>query len=166
MPINEERARSTISNFCDEFPGLCQLKIIYAPTQEDFYGSKASVEALGYQIKGAFLPKRGELHLPLANFRDAGDLRKSLQHEALGHLGTLTLTGDDKRQLLEVISAARQSPSLQGDWAKVDKAYAGESELMNYCVMHSGSSYAYRLASPDRLFLKSLSSQTAMKGSL
>lgn len=130
MPITEERARSTISNFCDEFPGLSQLKIIYAPTQEDFYGSKASVEALGYQIKGAFLPKRGELHLPLANFRDSGDLRKSLQHEALGHFGTLTFTSSEKRDLLEVITSSRQSASMNGDWAKVDKAYAGQSELM------------------------------------
>jgi hypothetical protein len=129
MPITEEQADGAIYAFYNEFPGLSGLSISHRPTQESFYGNKASIAAVG-TIKGAFLPKRGEIHLPLANFRDIGDLRKSLQHEALGHFGTLTFTGDDKRQLLEVISAARQSPSLQGDWAKVDKAYNGQPELM------------------------------------
>lgn len=129
MPITEEQADGAIYAFYNEFPGLSGLSISHRPTQESFYGNKASIEAVG-TIKGAFLPKRGEIHLPLANFRDIGDLRKSLQHEALGHFGTLTFTGDEKRQLLEVIITARQSPSLQGDWAKVDKAYTGQTELM------------------------------------
>jgi len=129
MPITEEQADGAIHAFYNEFPGLSGLNISHRPTQESFYGNKASIEAVG-TIKGAFLPKRGEVHLPLANFRDVGDLRKSLQHEALGHFGTLTFTGSEKRDLLEVIIAARQSPSMKGDWAKVDKAYAGQSELM------------------------------------
>ena len=129
MPITEEQADGEIHAFYNEFPGLSGLQISHRPTQESFYGNKASIEAVG-TIKGAFLPKRGEVHLPLANFRDVGDLRKSLQHEALGHYGTLTFTGSEKRDLLEVIIAARQSPSLQDEWAKVDKAYAGQSELM------------------------------------
>lgn len=129
MPITEEQADGAIHAFYNEFPGLSGLNISHRPTQESFYGNKASIEAVG-TIKGAFLPKRGEVHLPLANFRDVGDLRKSLQHEALGHYGTLTFTGSEKRDLLEVIITARQSPSLQGDWATVDKAYAGQSELM------------------------------------
>ncbi len=129
MPITEDQADGAIHAFYNEFPGLSGLNISHRPTQESFYGNKASIEAVG-TIKGAFLPKRGEVHLPLANFRDVGDLRKSLQHEALGHYGTLTFIGSEKRDLLEVIITARQSPSLQGDWATVDKAYAGQSELM------------------------------------
>ena len=129
MPVTKEQADGAIHAFYNEFPGLSGLNISHRPTQESFYGNKASIEAVG-TIKGAFLPKRGEVHLPLANFRDVGDLRKSLQHEALGHFGTLTFTGSEKRDLLEVIIAARQSPSMKGDWAKVDKDYAGQSELM------------------------------------
>lgn len=41
-----------------------------------------------------------------------------------------TVRKDLTTTLLEVIIAARQSPSMKGDWAKVDKAYAGQSELM------------------------------------
>ena len=129
MPITEEQADGAIAAFYNEFRGLSGLKISHRPTQESFYGNKAGIEAVG-AIKGAFLPKLGEVHLPLANFHNEGDFRKSLQHEALGHFGTLTFTGAEKRDLLEVIIAARQSPSMKGDWAKVDKAYAGQSELM------------------------------------
>ena len=130
MPVTKEQADGAIHAFYNEFPGLSGLKIIHRPTQEHFYGAKGSVEALGFAIKGAFLPRQGHIHLALANFHNEGDLRKSLQHEALGHFGTLTFTGSEKRDLLEVIIAARQSPSLQDEWAKVDKAYAGQSELM------------------------------------
>jgi len=130
MPVTKEQADGAIHAFYNEFPGLSGLKIIHRPTQEHFYGAKGSVEALGFAIKGAFLPRQGHIHLALANFHNEGDLRKSLQHEALGHFGTLTYTSSEKRDLLEVIIAARQSPSMKGDWAKVDKAYAGQSELM------------------------------------
>jgi hypothetical protein len=130
MPITKEQADGEIHAFNNEFPGLSGLKIIHRPTQEHFYGAKGSVEALGFAIKGAFLPRQGHIHLALANFHNEGDLRKSLKHEALGHFGTLTFTGSEKRDLLEVIIAARRSPSMKGDWARVDKAYAGQSELM------------------------------------
>ena len=85
MPISELDADGAIQAFYDEFPGLSGLRIIHAASQESFYGHNASVTALGFRIKGAFLPKTRELHLPLANFRDLGYLRQSLQHEALGH---------------------------------------------------------------------------------
>lgn len=130
MPITEDQADGTIAAFYNEFQGLSGLQIFHEPTQERFYGTKGSVENLGYEIKGAFLPAQGHIHLALANFHNEGDLRKSLQHEALGHFGALTFTSTEKRDLLEVIIAARQSPSMKGDWAKVDKAYAGQSELM------------------------------------
>lgn len=129
MPITEDEADVAIQAFYNEFRGLHGLNILHRPTQESFYGNNASIEAVG-TIKGAFLPRQGAVHLPLANFRDARDLRKSLQHEALGHYGTLTFTGPQKLELLEVIIAARQSPSMKGDWEKVDKAYAGQSDLM------------------------------------
>ena len=129
MPINEDQARRTISDFCEEFPGLALLSIIYATKQEDFYGNTASIEAVG-TIKGAFLPKAGELHLPLANFHNTRDLRKSLQHEALGHYATLTFTEIEKRDLLKAIIAARQSSSLQEAWAKVEKTYQGQSDML------------------------------------
>ena len=83
MPITEDQADGAIHAFYNEFPGLSGLNISHRPTQESFYGNKASIEAVG-TIKGAFLPKRGEVHLPLANFRDVGDLRNPSNTKPLG----------------------------------------------------------------------------------
>lgn len=133
MGVTEEEADREILAFYNEFKGLKGpngLRIIYRPNQESFYGEKGSVESLGFTIKGAFLPRSRELHLPLANFCDAGDLRQTLQHEALGHYGSLTFTDPEKRRLLEVIVEGRQSPSMAADWAKIDGLYAGESDSM------------------------------------
>ena len=138
MPISELDADGAIQAFYDEFPGLSGLHIIHAPSQESFYGHNASVTALGFRIKGAFLPKTRELHLPLANFRDLGELRQSLQHEALGHYGLLTFTNAEKRALLSLIILARDAPSMQRDWDHVERAYAEQSDLMKaeevYCL--------------------------------
>ena len=78
------------------------------PLKEHFYGQKGSVEGLGYEIKGAFLPKQGEVHLPLAIFYNEGDLCRSLQHETLRHFGTFTFTGAGNSET--IISRARKFP--------------------------------------------------------
>lgn len=129
LSITPGEADVVIDAFYNEFQGLSDLKIGHRPTQESYYGPRATVQAVG-EIKGAFLPARGEVHLPLSNFRDVRDLRRSLQHEVLGHYATLTFSAADKRALLEVIALARHSPSLETVWGKVDRAYVGQSESM------------------------------------
>jgi hypothetical protein len=112
MAISESQADRAIADFYNEFAGLSSLRIVHRPTQEHFYGTTGSVAALGYKIKGAFLPRQGLIHLALANFHNAGDLRKSLQHEGLGHFGTLTFTEAEKRNRLNAIILGRQSLSM------------------------------------------------------
>lgn len=129
VSITPAEADVVIDAFYNEFQGLSGLKIGHRPTQESYYGSRASIRTIG-EIKGAFLPARGEVHLPLSNFRDVRDLRRSLQHEVLGHYATLTFNAADKRALLEVIALSRHVPSLEGDWGRVDRAYVGQSESM------------------------------------
>ena len=129
VSITPGEADVVIDAFYNEFQGLSGLKIGHRPTQESYYGSEASIRAVG-RIKGAFLPARGEVHLPLSNFRDVRDLRRTLQHEVLGHYATLTFNAADKRGLLEVIAGSRHTPSLEAVWGTVDRVYAGQSESM------------------------------------
>lgn len=131
MGITGEVADGVIREFYNEFPSVYgHIGISYRETQEDYYGPKGSIENVGGRIKGAFLPRSREVHLPLANFRDAGDLRKSLRHEVLGHYGTLTFTASDKRALLEVIAASRAVPSLKAGWDFVNQNYRGLGDMM------------------------------------
>lgn len=130
MAVTGEEADSVIHEFYNENPGIGHLTILHAPAQEDFYGPENSVEKYGAKIKGAFLPVQRAVQLPLASFRDVGDIRKSLRHEIYGHYGILTLNASDKRSLLEVIIEARQSPSIKAGWAAIDRAYANHSELL------------------------------------
>lgn len=129
MTITTEEADAEIHAFLKEFQGGSHLNFINRPRQEDFYGPNASIDSFG-ELKGGFLPTTRDVHLPLANFRDIEDFRQTLRHETLGHFGLLTFTEPQKRELLEAIIAARQSPSMKSDWEKIDKAYPGESDLM------------------------------------
>lgn len=132
MAISTIEATRTIDEFVKTYPGVAHLTFLLRHNQEDIYGSEATINKVGL-IKGAYHPARGNsgmVTLALANIRDTRDLRQTLQHEALGHYGTLTLSTAGKRSLLEAINASRQSSSMKDDWQKIDKAYAGKSDLL------------------------------------
>lgn len=130
MPISETLADQEIAAFYREYPGLATLNIVHEDTQEKFYGPRASIENIGYAIKGAFLPATREVHLALANFHNAEDFRRSLRHEALGHFGLLTFRESQKRDLLGAIIESKNSPSLKMLWRYADNHYAPLSDLM------------------------------------
>lgn len=128
MPINADQADREIAAFLQEYPALASLRFIHRDRQEDFYGPTATIEAVGI-IKGAFLPRRREVHLPLAGFQDLQDFRKSLRHEGIGHFGTLTLADGAKRALLEAIAASKDSTGLRPAWSAAQRIYGDVGEL-------------------------------------
>ncbi len=164
--VTTEDADCAIHEFYNENPGIGHLTILHAPAQEDFYGPNYSAERYGAKIKGAFLPVQRAIQLPLASFRDIGDLRKSLRHEIYGHYGLLTFADGDKRALLEVIVEARQSPSIRAGWQTIDREYAGHSELMKaeevfcLCAENIDGDFSYARAEVEKTWAAVITNKT------
>lgn len=128
MAVTVPEAKSLVIGFCRDYPIAAQLTYYIRDTVEELYGARAKgMDMLGGYITGPGIHP-GRCDIPSGKAKDGDDLLTTLRHEVIGHFGLNTFTGDDKKALLDAISAARPEPSMRGLWAVIDKHYAGQSE--------------------------------------
>lgn len=128
MAVTVPEARSLVLGFCRNYPVAAQLTYYIRDTVEELYGDRAKgMDMLGGYITGPAIHP-GRCDIPSGKAKDADDFVTTLRHEVIGHFGLNTFTGDDKKALLDGISAARLEPSMRGLWAVIDKHYAGQPE--------------------------------------
>ncbi|AOR58812.1 LPD38 domain-containing protein [Pectobacterium parmentieri] len=120
--------RRIADDFVREYNGNIPLDIRVYARQEDAYGPQATRENVG-RIKGAYhAAGEGRIVLNAASIRDAGDGRRTLRHEVLGHYGLNTFKPADKRLVLDAILKARQDPKFRTLWEQIDKHYSDKSD--------------------------------------
>ncbi|WP_265311001.1 hypothetical protein [Verminephrobacter aporrectodeae] len=127
-----DEASAVIDDFVADYKGVEHIDFIFAKTQEELYGKDPRNQQFD-PIKGAYHPSQrdqGAITVVLANVRDAADLRETIQHEAIGHYGTLTFNEGQKRALMAAIIGSRASMSMADDWSYIDHHYANISESM------------------------------------
>lgn len=128
MAVTVPEARSLVLGFCRNYPVAAQLTYYIRDTVEELYGDRAKgMDMLGGYITGPAIHP-GRCDIPSGKAKNADDFVTTLRHEVIGHFGLNTFTGDDKKALLDGISAARPEPSMRGLWAVIDKHYAGQTE--------------------------------------
>jgi len=129
MAVTVPEARALVIAFCRMYPMAAQLTYYLRDTVEELYGDRAEgLDGMlgGYTTGPGLHP--GRCDIPCGAVRDANDFMASLRHEVIGHFGLNTFTSDQKRALLESISATRQEPSMHDLWAQVDVDYADRPE--------------------------------------
>ncbi|UEQ17618.1 DUF5710 domain-containing protein (plasmid) [Xanthomonas phaseoli pv. manihotis] len=130
MAVTIPDAKALVIEFCRTYPVAAQLSYAVRNTVAELYGADAAKGLDG--VRGGYMtgpgihPGRCDIVCSMAV--DADDLMTTLRHEVIGHFGLNTFTSDDKRALLEGISATRGEPSMRRLWAAIDRDYAGQPE--------------------------------------
>ncbi|WP_322075499.1 zincin-like metallopeptidase domain-containing protein [Burkholderia cenocepacia] len=123
-------ARALVLEFCRHYPVAAQLAYYIRETVEELYGEERAkgMEAMrgGYITGPGMHP--GRCDIPCGKAPSADDFVATLRHEVIGHFGLNTFTSDDKRALLDGISAARDEQFMRGLWAIIDQHYAEQPE--------------------------------------
>ncbi|QXW20270.1 hypothetical protein KXJ72_16920 (plasmid) [Comamonas aquatica] len=119
--------KTTIEKFVEDYPGAENLQFYVVNKFEDLYG-REKAQHIPEKAKGAYHPARGFVALACANIHNDGDLRETLQHEVIGHYGTLTFERGQKKALMTAIRGSRQSPDMADDWAYIDRVYSNAPE--------------------------------------
>ena len=127
MPISTDQALAGIEKFIEDYPGAENLQFYVVNKFEDLYG-REKAQHIPEKAKGAYHPARGFVALACANIHNDGDLRETLQHEVIGHYGTLTFERGQKKALMTAIRGSRQSPDMADDWAYIDRVYSNAPE--------------------------------------
>lgn len=129
MAVTVPEAKDLVIGFCRTYPVAAQLTYYIRNTVEELYGDRGKDmgDMLGAYITGPAIHP-GRCDIPSGKAKDADDLITTLRHEIIGHFGLNTFTGDDKKALLDSISASRPEPSMRGLWAVIDQHYAGQAE--------------------------------------
>ncbi len=127
--LTVDRVKEIAEKFVKKYNGNVPLRIDVYEKQEDLYLGK-SWESIGFKIEGGYYPTRGIVVLFAANFHSEEAVARAIRHEVLGHYGLNTFKPDEKRDLLDRILETRQEPTLSHIWQRVDKNYAGQSELL------------------------------------
>lgn len=128
MAVTVLEAKDLVIGFCRTYPVAAQLAYYIRSTVEELYGDRGKgMDMLGGYITGPGIHP-GRCDIPSGEAKDADDFITTLRHEVIGHFGLNTFTGDDKKALLEGISASRSEPSMRGMWAVIDRHYAGQVE--------------------------------------
>ena len=134
MPMTKAEAQEVTRAFVRDYPGALELAYKFRDSTAELYGPRAS--ELPEDMKGGYVSKRtehngrmyrGQVHVPLGNVNDAGDLLVTLRHEVLGHYGANTFAPAEKRALLDGLIAGRDEPTLKPSWDDIDHRYAGYS---------------------------------------
>ncbi|MRT52241.1 hypothetical protein FG478_00875, partial [Xylella fastidiosa subsp. multiplex] len=86
-------------------------------TVEELYGKcpEGMERMLGAYVTGPGIHP-GLCDIPCGNAEDADSFISTLRHEVIGHFGLNTFTREDKRALLDGISAAREKPFMRSLW--------------------------------------------------
>lgn len=130
MAVTIPDAKALVIEFCRTYPVAAQLSYAVRNTVAELYGSDAAkgLDGVrgGYTTGPGIHPGRCDIVCSMA--ADADDLMTTLRHEVIGHFGLNTFTSDDKRALLESISATRGELSMRRLWAAIDRDYAGQPE--------------------------------------
>lgn len=150
MAVTVPEAKNLVIDFCRTYPVAAQLTYYIRDTVEELYGDRAKgMDILGGYITGPALHP-GRCDIPSGKAKDADDLITTLRHEVIGHFGLNTFTGDDKKALLDGISAARPEASMRGLWEVIDKNYADQTESIKaeevfalYCEGIESSHHAF-----------------------
>ena len=125
--ISLNEANAVAKEFIDSYNGNLELDITIKETQEELYGSEATIEKYGH-IKGGHSGSqgRGVLGLVSNNMHSKADARETLRHEILGHYGLETFNEVGRQKLLDRIVASQSEPSLKPVWDKIkaDKHYS------------------------------------------
>jgi len=130
MAVTIPDAKALVIEFCRTYPVAAQLSYAVRNTVAELYGADAAKGLDG--VRGGYTtgpdihPGRCDIVCSMA--ADADDLMTTLRHEVIGHFGLNTFTSDDKRALLESISATRGELSMRRLWAAIDHDYAGQPE--------------------------------------
>jgi antirestriction protein ArdC len=127
--LTVDQVKKLVDDFREKYNGNVPLRIEVYEKQEDLYLGK-SRESIGIKIEGGYHPSRGFIALFAANMDNEEAVARTLRHEVLGHYGLNTFKPDEKRDLLDRILETRQEPTLSHIWQRVDKNYAGQSELL------------------------------------
>lgn len=121
--------RRIADDFVREYNGNIPLDIRVYARQEDAYGPQATRENVG-RIKGAYhAAGEGRIVLNAASIRDAGDGRRTLRHEVLGHYGLNTFKPADKRLVLDAIIKTQDDPKYRSLWEQVKQNYSDKPEF-------------------------------------
>ena len=127
MPISTDQALAGIEKFIEDYPGAEKLQFYVVNKFEDLYGTEKA-QYIPDKTKGAYHPARGFVALACANIHNDGDLRETLQHEVIGHYGSLTFEKGQKKALMTAIRGSRQSADMADDWEYIDRVYKGSPE--------------------------------------
>ena len=88
--LTVEAVQKLVDDFLAEYNGNIPVTPVIQDKQEDIYGPRASREAIGFRIDGAYHPARHLFALAASNMGDEGAVRRALRHELLGHYGLNT----------------------------------------------------------------------------
>ncbi|MCP8325985.1 zincin-like metallopeptidase domain-containing protein, partial [Xylella fastidiosa subsp. multiplex] len=129
MGVTVLQARALVVDFCRDYPVAAQLSYYIRETVEELYGKcpEGMERMLGAYVTGPGIHP-GRCDIPCGNAKDTDSFISTLRHEVIGHFGLNTFTREDKRALLDGISAAREKPFMRSLWRIVDENYAHESE--------------------------------------
>lgn len=118
MAVTVPEARTLVIEFCRQYPIAAQLAYYIRETVEELYGERAKGvdEMRGGYITGPGIHP-GRCDIPSGKAKDVDDFIATLRHEVIGHFGLNTFTSEDKKALLDGISAAREEPTMRGEQA-------------------------------------------------
>ncbi|SHH16288.1 zincin-like metallopeptidase domain-containing protein, partial [Xylella fastidiosa] len=129
MGVTVLQARALVVDFCRDYPVAAQLSYYIRETVEELYGKcpEGMERMLGAYVTGPGIHP-GRCDIPCGNAKDTDSFISTLRHEVIGHFGLNTFTREDKKALLDGISAAREKPFMRSLWRIVEENYAHESE--------------------------------------
>lgn len=129
MNLTVDEVKEFIHEYVKDYPVTKQLHFQVRNSVDELYGdklspfyqnAKAAYQAYRFEDDGRF----GKIGI-VANLNiDVLDLRKSLNHEILGHYGLNTFTPENKKLLLDSIIASKSE--LAPLWEFVEKNYPKE----------------------------------------
>ena len=129
MSLNKNEVEKYIEKYVKDYPINKHLHFKVRDTGSELYGdnaderyktAKASYKPYQSVIDGRY----GRIDIVANNNHSYLDLRRSLNHEIIGHYGLNTLEPDDKKLLLDSIINNRDN--LSDLWDDVDRAYSDE----------------------------------------
>ncbi|MFA0809339.1 hypothetical protein [Microbulbifer epialgicus] len=119
--LTEGEAKSIIMNFAGLLNFKTPLDYRVRASWKELYGIDGTGGGGYHSAKAP--GERGIIAIAAGNHKSATALKKTLQHEVLGHFLINTYSPTEKRQVLENIILSQESPSLMGSWNRVRALY-------------------------------------------
>lgn len=153
MAVTKELVEKVFNEFQKAHNNNVAVELKQFNKPKDIYGSRIT-EKENSSWEAAYYPSTRRLVIFSANIRDEERLRTAINHEILGHYGINTLNREEKRIILDRISAARDEPTLKQYWKHVDNNYSGLTEPKK-----AEEVFAY-IAEYDQKFVRSARNQS------